>query len=249
MTRVIVAIILRETKTRFGKNKLGYLWAFMEPVAYIGLLLVVRNFLSTKVPFGENLYLFILTGILIYRLFISVASRGMNAISSNQALLTYPIVKPVDTVYARIILETLTMLVIVFIFFLFLTVLSNEIIIHYPYRFAAALAGTVLLATGFAMFNAVAVLLYPFWERFWGLIKFPLLISSGIFYIPSAMPLAAQDVLQWNPVLNCIEWLRSGTYLDYDPISSPSYVVFAGLCMWTLGLSMERLNRNKLVNG
>lgn len=33
MWRVQVAVLLRETKTRFGKNKLGYLWAFVEPSA------------------------------------------------------------------------------------------------------------------------------------------------------------------------------------------------------------------------
>ncbi|MBO1026980.1 ABC transporter permease [Ochrobactrum sp. SD129] len=249
MMRVIVAIILRETKTRFGKNKLGYLWALIEPASYIVILLLVRHYLHSKIPYGENLYLFFLTGILVYRLFISISSRTMQAITSNQSLLTYPIVKPIDTIFARIILEALTMLFIFFVFFSLLLFISSNIKIHYPDRFGFAILATIILAAGVGTFNAVSVMLFPFWERFWSIIKFPLLIASGVFYMPSSMPLAAQKFLAYNPVLNCIEWLRYGTYLDYSPLLNEWYVVFFGLSFMVTGMFVERLYRNILVRG
>jgi len=249
MLRVITAIILRETKTRFGKNKIGYLWAIIEPISYVAILLFVRHYLHSKIPFGENLYLFFLTGILTYRLFIAIASRTMQAITANQSLLTYPLVKPTDTIFARIILETLTMLVVFAIFFCFLIYLTQGTVIHYPGRFGAAIAATIVLAAGVGTFNSVAVMLFPFWERFWNIIKFPLLIGSGVFYMPSSLPPSAQKILAYNPVLNCIEWLRFGTYLDYNPVLNGFYVLGFALVFLVAGLSMERLYRNTLVRG
>ena len=32
---VIQALILRETRTRFGDHQLGFLWAFIEPLLWI----------------------------------------------------------------------------------------------------------------------------------------------------------------------------------------------------------------------
>lgn len=247
MQRVIVAIILRETKTRFGKNKLGYLWALIEPSAYIALLIFIRKSLHATIPFGENLYLFILTGILVYRIFISVAGRATNAISANQSLLTYPLVKPIDTISARIILEVLTMLVVISVFFIMLSVFSESKIIHSPHIFFEAIIAIMFLSASVGVFNAVLSILVPAWERIWGLLKFPLLVLSGIFYIPKSMPPLLQQILSWNPVLNCVEWIRFGSYLDYDPILSRSYVIWFAIISLTFGLTIEKIYRNKLV--
>jgi len=39
--RVILALIIRETRTRFGDSKLGYGWALLEPILHILLLSLV----------------------------------------------------------------------------------------------------------------------------------------------------------------------------------------------------------------
>lgn len=245
--RVVVAVILRETKTRFGKNKLGYLWALIEPSSYIAILIFIRHAMHASIPFGESLVLFILTGVLVYRIFVSVAGRTMGAISSNQALLTYPLVKPLDTILARLILETLTMCVILFVFFSLLNIYSNKRMIHFPDIFLEAILALFLLSAGIGTVNAVISLLFPFWERIWGLVKFPILFLSGVFYVPRSMPPFIQSILSWNPVMHCVEWLRSGSYLDYNPLLDKSYVIWFGSCTLVIGLALERLFRNKLV--
>lgn len=245
--RVVIALILRETKTRFGKHKLGYLWAVIEPVSYIVILLLVRTFLSAGSYFDEAIYVFVLTGILIFRLFRAIVGRTMSAISANKALLSYPIVKPNDTIIARIILESITMLIVLAVFFSLLSYFTESTIIHHPSRFFSAIGATLLLAAGIGTFNSVFAVLFPFWERLWGMISLPLLLLSGIFYVPRSLPPGAQSVLQWNPVLNCIEWLRYGTYLSYDPLLSESYVLYIGLLFLAIGLLIERRFRHILV--
>lgn len=247
MRNVIVAIILRETKTRFGKNKLGYLWAIIEPCSYILIFLMIRSVVHMNIPFGENLFLFILSGLLVFRMFKSVTSRALNAISANQALLTYPQVKPIDAILARICLEVATMLVVFFIFFLLLNILSNTSVIQYPDRFAVAILATVFLSFGVGIFNAVLATLLPSWERLWGLFSLPMLILSGIFYIPKSLPPSAQAILQWNPVLNCVEWMRFSIYLDYDPLLNRNYVIWFSLICILFGLLLDRYYRYYMV--
>ncbi len=247
MKRVIVALMLRETKTRFGNNKLGYLWAFIEPSVYVGILLFIRNEMHSSVPFGENLYLFILTGILVYRIFISIGSRATNSISANQALLTYPIVKPIDTIAARIILEIITMLVVLVVFFMLLSTFSDSTIIHFPHIFFQAIMAVMLLGASVGAFNAVVAAVLPAWERLWGLLKFPILFLSGVFYIPKGMPPLVQEIISWNPVLHCVEWFRYGAYLDYDPLLNQSYVIWFSLVLLAVALLIERAFRYSLV--
>lgn len=247
MRNVIVAIILRETKTRFGKNKLGYLWAIIEPCSYILIFLLIRSAMHMNIPFGENLFVFILSGLLVYRMFKSVTSRALNAISANQTLLTYPQVKPLDAILARICLEIATMLVVFFLFFFLLSLFSDSSIIQYPDRFAAAILATVFLSLGVGIFNAVLATLFPSWERLWGLLNLPMLILSGIFYIPKSLPPSVQAILQWNPVLNCVEWIRFAIYLDYDPLLNRSYVICFGVISILIGLLLERYYRYYMV--
>ncbi|MGH6763325.1 MAG: ABC transporter permease [Phyllobacterium sp.] len=245
--RVIVAVVLRETKTRFGQNKLGYLWAIIEPVAYVAILLFIRSHLHSSIPFGENLFVFFITGILVYRTVMAIAGRTMKAITANSALLTYPLVKPMDTVLARIILEALTMLFVFGVFFVFLAFVSEHEVIHYPSRFAAAIAAAIFLGAGVGTFNAVVSVLFPVWERLWSILGFPLLMLSGIFYLPHKLPPAAQNVLYLNPILHCVEWLRYATYLDYAPMLNRSYVIGFAVVSMTVGMLLERVYRFSVV--
>ena len=166
---------------------------------------------------------------------------------SDKALLTYPLVKPVDAIIARILLEILTMLVVLTVFFTLLSVFSNYKIIHTPHIFLQAVFATILLSAGVGVFNAVFSMIVPAWERLWGLIKLPLLILSGIFYIPKSMPPIVQDIIYWNPLLHCVEWLRHGAYLDYDPMLNRSFVIWFSLSFLTAGLFLERIYRHTLV--
>lgn len=248
MGRVISAMILRETKTRFGRNKFGYLWAIVEPAAYIAIFLIVRSQLNARVPFGENLLLFMLSGLLTFRVFASVSGRALSAITANKAMLAYPPVKAIDVIFARIILETLTMLIMLMLFFGFLIITTaTKVIVNYD-SFAAAIAVLFLLSAGIGTFNAVFSVIWPAWERVWGIIRLPILLLSGIFYVPKSLPPIAQDVLWWNPIIHVVEWFRTATYVAYDPLLSKPYVIGFAVFALTLGMGLERLYRSKILS-
>lgn len=246
--RVITAIILRETKTRFGKHKFGYIWALIEPILYIGILLTVRSYMGRNAPFGESYVLFMLSGVLMFRSFAAISGRLTNAITANKALLTYPNVRPIDSIVARFALEALTMLIVTALFFIFLSLTTRYSVIYYPDRLVFAFLATSFLGLGVGTFNAVLNMLWPTWNIIWGAIRLPLLILSGIFYYPAGLPPVAKEILWWNPVLHCVEWIRTSVYLDYnDPILSPVYVLSFSTISLTLGLFIERAFRSTII--
>ena len=63
--RVIQALIIRETRTRFGDAKLGYGWALLEPILHITLLSGVFSLLMQgRPPIGTHFFIFYFTGIM-----------------------------------------------------------------------------------------------------------------------------------------------------------------------------------------
>lgn len=243
--RVLTAMMLRETKTRFGRSKFGYVWALIEPAAYVCIFVVVRNVSQEHIPFGQDLALFVVSGMLTFRMFSAIATRGLSAITANKALLAYPPVKPLDVIAARVVLETLTMYVIWVIFLCILSLAAeHKVIVNYA-RFAEAMAGLTFLSIAVGTFNGALSVILPSWERVWSIVRLPLLLLSGIFYVPVQMPPLIQSVIAWNPVLHCVEWIRTGTYMTYEPMLSIPYVLTFGGVALCLGLILERAYRYK----
>jgi tetratricopeptide (TPR) repeat protein len=61
--RVIQALIIRETRTRFGDSRLGYGWALIEPILHIVLLAAMFSLLMRgRPPIGTHFFVFYFTG-------------------------------------------------------------------------------------------------------------------------------------------------------------------------------------------
>src|SRR5690348_3090509 len=68
--RVIQALIVRETRTRFGDAKLGYGWALLEPILHITMLSAIFSLMMQgRPPIGTHFFIFYFTGLVPYLLF------------------------------------------------------------------------------------------------------------------------------------------------------------------------------------
>jgi tetratricopeptide (TPR) repeat protein len=78
--RVVHALIIRETRTRFGDSRLGYGWALLEPILHIALLSAVFSLLMRgSPPIGTNFFVFYFTGLIRY----SGANGTSKAVTPN----------------------------------------------------------------------------------------------------------------------------------------------------------------------
>lgn len=242
--RIIATLILRETRATFGTSQVGYLWAILTPAISVGLLAFIFSLIDRQSPFGTSLAVFFATGILTIELFNKLSNTLMTSFSANKALLTYPLIKETDTLYARTILIAATYALIMLIFYGTLLLLGVgevptrlEIVIQ-------AFAAVVFLGFSFGTLNAVIASLWESWTHIEKILTRPLLFISGVFYVPSRLPTEATDILYWNPVIHVVELMRTGFYSNYNStILDPGYPIFVGLMMLFVGLAAERFTR------
>ena len=244
---VVFAVLIRETKTRFGDNQLGYLWAFIAQGLMIGMFIGFYGIFGRTAPHGMSLVAYLTTGIVPFSLFRDTAQRCLSAVDSNKGLLFYPQVRPLDLVIARALLEAVTYLGVMTLFLGGLALYEGPPRIDSFLRafmgfglasaFGAALG---LLCCGLSVFTPTLERLFPSFVRiiFW---------FSAVFHPVESLPRGMRDVILLNPMTHAIELVRSGWFPGYDAHSAdPFYVLAWILVLAFFGLSIERMARRRL---
>lgn len=246
-SRVVHAFILRETRTRFGKTRLGYLWALFEPMAYILTMVAIFSALGRGAPIDVDITLFFFSGVVPYLMFSKMVTGLSTAIESNHQLLTYPQVKTLDIMVARLILEFSTLFVVAVIYLIATYMLGT---FHGIERVAATIAGLVvasLLGAGMGLLGGVAKLYMPAYSHFQGVLSRMLFFTSGIFFVADSLPQVLQDWLWYNPVLHLTEWVRSAFFHGFESrFYELEYPGYCTLFLLFMGLAAERVSRHKL---
>ena len=99
------ALFIRELKTRFGRFKLSYLWAVLDPLFTISALCLIRVAMGSGKIAGLEFPIFYASGMLIYQLFGKIGTSAIGLVESNLSLMNYQRIKPMDPIIARTILE------------------------------------------------------------------------------------------------------------------------------------------------
>ena len=245
--KVIAALTLRETRSRYGSSKLGYFWALFEPFAHVMVFIGIFSALDRAPPIGQSTGLFILTGIIPWLLYSNIVSGVMGGLQANKALLGYPQVMPMDITISRVILE-FSALLLVFLFFLAVaTYLGLSIRIDSFLQMMSATGLLILFAMGVGMINAALVAKYPSYKSIYSAISRPLYFVSGVFFTADFLSPEVYDIVSINPLLHLIEWFRSGFYTSYNSnLYDPEYTIAVCLGFFAFGLVVERINSKKV---
>jgi capsular polysaccharide transport system permease protein len=248
---VVFALLLRELKTRFGGRWLGAFGTLAEPLGHALILMAIYVFLRKRTVAGADYVTYLVSGVLPFFMFRNMILRMMAGIDANRALLAYRQVKPIDPLVARAMLEIGIYSVV------YLVVLAGigwfstyRVIPDNPLELMVVSAA--LLAGGFGLGLTAAVLtngLPPMVRRivfyFFILVYF---ISGTVFPVHSFPP----RILDWlllNPILHALELMRGAFFSSYQQLPGVSldYVLMSGLISVTLGLSLYRVRRERLL--
>lgn len=244
--QVIHALTLRETRTRFGAHKMGYLWAVVEPALWIGTFFVLFKFSNRPVQSGMDITTFINTGFGPYLIFMHATNGCANAIKGNMNLLYYPQVQPMDLIFARGGLETVTGV------FVFALIMGTHMLVTggFPVgSYLMTLTGLVtagLLGMSLGLVFCMSALVWPTIDRIRGTLMRPLFWLSGLFFPANSLPDGMRELLFWNPVLNVVELTRGGWFASYTDEASLSYILYWILGFLFVGMTMERALRSRL---
>lgn len=242
---VIYAVIMRESRTRYGNSDLGYFWAVFDPLVELSILIFIFTLMGRGAAVAMPLPVFFAMGLLPFNFMRGSITQGSSAVKANQPLLTYPQVKVVDLVLGRVILEFAT-LAIVYILFM----IGADLILGIPftYWYDQPLGMSVAVCTLFFMGVSLALLsssltrLFPAWPGIWSYLSRPLWFLSAIFYTLEALPHGPRQYIAYNPLAHVVEWFRSASSPVMNSHAfSPMFVYETALIVIFLGLGIDRL--------
>lgn len=241
--RVIMALIMREVGSRDSRSSLGFLWAFIEPIATVAILSIAFAMFTRTPRLGTNFPLYYVTGIVPFHMYTQTASRVSGSIRFSRQLLGFPSVTVLDVLFARFLLNYFINL-IVFVILVYGVLLAYDLRVNVelePVIVALMMVGA--LGIGIGTFNSVLFIRFPAYEYLWGMVSRPLMIASGVLILIEDLPDWLFHILWWNPVAHLVAEMRSGFYPFYDTNwVSPFYVFLIAATTFMLGLiSLQRV--------
>lgn len=209
--RVIKALLMRELVTRFGRDNIGVLWLFGEPMIFtlaVTALWRAAGLHGSAIPIEA----FAVTGYSSVLMWRNTASRCNSALHQNQNLLYHRNVRVLDVFTTRILLEfvgattSFAMLSLVFIGFE---------VIEPPIDLLKVVAGWLMLAwfgASLGLTLGTATAYSELVDRFWhptSYIMFPL---SGAAFMVDWLPPKAQEFVLLLPMVHGVEVIREGFF-------------------------------------
>jgi capsular polysaccharide transport system permease protein len=248
--RVIGALIMRETYTRFGRENLGFAWMYGESLVFALPVIVMWHFIRGKYEHGLLVVPFVWSGYLPILLFRHIGGHMLRAVRLNMTLFYHRNVTPFDAVIARIIVEVLGNYgAVVFSFFLLYAIgqmvwphdMSLFFLGYFYMTWWCVSAGLVIAA-----FSERTVI----FEKIWAPVSYMYLPVSGFFYMAAWIPPKIRAVfLTFMPALPCYEMIRGGLFgpgvqVFYDV----PWLTFSLAAITLFGLLGLRDVRRHLVN-
>lgn len=246
---VLLALFIRELRTRIEGRWLGAIWLLFEPLAHVMFILTLLSFLRRTTSTAVEFPVFLITGLLPFFIFRNVTLRLTDAIGANKGLFSYRQVKPIDTLLARAMVETGLYSAVYLVSLAVLGWLGFHWLPWAPLELMAVSASLVALGGSLGLVLAVLTFDRPKVRSMVGLIFLPLYICSGVIFAVHNLPSEFREYLLWNPILHLIELSRGYFIPNYKPLDGTNlrYPLAITLVLSALGLSLYRVNRQRLI--
>jgi capsular polysaccharide transport system permease protein len=248
--RTIIALVIREMATTYGKSPGGYFWAVAEPVAAIAILSVAFQLVLRSPSLGTNFPLFFATGYLPFSLAVDISNKAAKSIKFSKSLLFYPAVTLLDAIWARIILSVLTNISISVIVLIGIHLVFDLHSSIRPMAVVVSVGMAICLGFGIGVLNCYLINALPIWDRVWGIATRPLFLASCILILFETLPSSAQSILWYNPFAHVVGMMRVGFFATYDAAYvSPAYVFGVAMTCAAIGLLLLKRHATELIHG
>lgn len=237
--RVIGALLMREIITRYGRNNIGFLWLFIEPLMMTMFIVMMWKFARADQVSSLNIVAFVLTGYPMAMMWRNASNRAIGAISGNMSLLYHRNVRVLDTIFARVLLEiagaTIAQIAI-------MAVLLAMRWIEWPADIFYMLLAWLLMALfalGLGLVICSIAFKFDAFGKLWGTFSFVMLPLSGAFFFVSTLPQQAQEYVLWIPMVHGTEMFRQGYFgSSILTMENPWYLLLCDLVLLFIGLAM-----------
>jgi len=245
--RIIGALMMRETMTRFGREGLGFLWLVGEPLAFCLGVIALWTILKPPYEHGIRVGAFVMTGYMSLLLLRHQISFAMNALNANAGVLYHRHVKPMHIYLSRAILEfagsTLALVVIYALLLAFGQV-------SLPANIGLVYAGWFILAAlgfGMGLIMSAMAMRFETFERLSQLITYLLIPLSGAFFMADTLPPGLREYYLLIPLPHTVEMIRSGVFGEFVATHySITYPLAWAGGLITLGLILLKVFKDRV---
>jgi len=234
--RVINALFIRELMARFGHSNVGFLWQVLEPLVLALGVMGSWSLIYGERNHGVRVIPLVLTGYTFLTLWRHMTSRLSNSFRQASGLLFHRVIKPIDLLIARGLLESIGILMAFFAAYIPLALLgiiepvSDYLILLGAWTLMCFLSfGVALIITGVTHLSEAV-------ERFVQPVMYLMLPLTGVFYMVYWLPPAARQVVQISPLVQACEMYRAGMFGDAMPTFwNPWEILLWGIALNALG--------------
>lgn len=237
--RVIVALMIRELTTRFGRENIGFLWVMAEPLLFAILVGTLYRYMIGDVEHGVSVVAFIASGYIPLTVMRNSFGRCVNIFVANGALLYHRQVRVLDFVIVRFMIEMIGGLMA----YLFI----GLILIYFgmfpvPANIGLMLAGWflyMLFVFSVCLVIAPASETSEILEKLLPVTVYIAIPLSGTFNMASWLTPDAREVLLYSPLVNGMELMRYGLFGDavrpyyniWNPLGASAVLALIGLAL------------------
>lgn len=248
MRDTVHALMMREIKTRFGSNRLGYFWALADPIAQAGIMALMFSLMGRNSVAGIPVAMFLLVGILPFKMFSKLLPQLSAAVESNKGLLSYRQVSAIDPIITRVMIEVATFLIVYCLLMILMAWLGFAVLPNDLLEVLYASLLLIILSVGLGLMLCSAVTYWTDVTKIVGIITLPMMIISGVMFCATMIPAQYWYLFDWNPVFHAIELSRGGYFRGYTtPLGDWAYLELCAFISFSLGLMTFQINRLRFI--
>lgn len=244
----VKALFFREIKTRFGKFHLGYLWAIIEPISHLLILLVIFGYVLHRTMPSISFPVFLVNGIIPFIVFSNITKRSIGAIEANRNLFNYRPIKPIDTVISRALLEM----------YIYICVYMVVTFIIWLYGESFEIVKPLLLLSVWALLSifsfSIGLIFMVIGNNFKEMQKVIPILMKPLYFISCVMiplhviPRQYWIYFLWNPLVHIIELSREAVIPGYicDGASLNYLFIFCLISLF-IALGVYKITEEKML--
>ena len=224
------ALFLRELTRRFTQSYIGLFWTFFEPFYQVAFLVILKVIIFGRESDNFDYIIFVSIAMTAFVMFKNILTSALGAFASNKNLFVYRQVKPIDTIFSRIMIELFLTSIVILIFsilayyFNFNTNIENLVLVTFAYIWL------LVFASALGIFFAILGTYTKVIAHIVGLFMRGLILLSAIFYPLNIISPELREILLYNPLVHFMEMIHGAYFYTLND----HYVDYIYMMYWTL---------------
>jgi capsular polysaccharide transport system permease protein len=249
--QVIFALLFKEFRSRSGSSagRLAIFWTVATPIVSASILALMWSLLGRKQFFGVSTFLVMTVSIIPYSLVRHGFSSIPPSIWQNSSLYGYPMVKPIDAIIARFVLDITLTIIAGIVLLLGLYWFTGETPqLGYPLETLGLYGLTLMMVLGISLIVGVYSTISDAFGRVIGFLSRPLIMVSLVIHLGSGLPPNIQYWVSWNPLADVNELVRYYMLgIPPMPDATVAYPALVSLLLLGFGMIAYQANRYRII--